>query len=187
MYKSSAITHRVFIVAVAILLAGAPARADEPVSIPSSSSGMPDSERALLAIVADVQKQYAASRSASGARDARIALQVRITALMKQSQAMNDWVGTVNTRGTTPGGNTWISIDIGNGATISTWRTESDDQVYDTLFRSYQPLAPVAAKARIGQRVTFSGTIMKSLLTKDEDMVANPQFIASFTALKPAP
>jgi hypothetical protein len=187
MYKSSAIAYRVFILTVAILLRGAPARADEPGAIPSSSSAMPDSERALLAAVADAQKQYAASRSASGARDARMALQVRVTALMMQSQAMNDWVGTVNTRGQTPEGDIWISIDIGNGATISTWRNKSDDQVYNTLFHSYQPLAPIAAKARIGQRITFSGTIMKSLLTKDDDMVAAPQFIASFTALKTEP
>jgi hypothetical protein len=187
MCKSSVIAYRVLILIAAILFAGAPARADEPVSIPSSSSAMPESERALLAIVADVQKQYAASHSPSGASDARIALQVRMTALMNQSQAMNDWVGTVNTRGKTPEGDIWISIDIGNGATISTWRNKSDDQLYDTLFRSYQPLAAIAAKARIGQRITFSGMILKSLLTKDEDMVAGPQFIASFTALKTAP
>jgi len=103
---------------------------------------------------------------------------------MRQSQAAQDWTGTVKTRGTTPEGDAWISIEIANGVTVSTWQTEVEDLNANSLFKPRSPLFAAAKSAKIGQPVTFSGIILKSVLGKDEDMVQTPQFIARFSALK---
>ncbi len=146
-------------------------------------ANMPSREHDLLGILEDAQKQFAASRSGS-AQDARVAMQIHVISFMRQSQAAQDWVGTVKSRGITPDGNAWISIAIGSGATVSTWQNERDDLNWATIFRPPSPLFAAAKAAQIGQQVRFSGTILKSVLASDDEMVDRPQFIARFSALK---
>jgi hypothetical protein len=184
MQKNSWIRTCAFLLGIVTLASGvsSSARADEPES--AAPSTMPAREHDLVAILADAQKQYAASHTVDRAKDARIGMQERVIAFMRESQAAQDWVGTVQTRGTTAEGNAWIAIDIGGGATVMTWQNERDDLNYGTLLRQHAPLFAAARNAKIGQPVTFSGTILKSVLAKDEEMVTRPQFVARFSALK---
>lgn len=148
------------------------------------ASSQPAREHDLLAIIGDAQKQFKGNRSTTAAQDARMAMQINVISFMRQSQAVQDWVGIVKSRGITPDGNAWISIDIGDGAIMSTWQNERDDANWATMFRPHSPLFGAAKGAQIGQRVTFSGTVLKSALAADDEMVNQPQFIVRFSALK---
>jgi len=157
-------------------------RADEAGA--AATTAMPQREADLIAIMEDARKQLRTGHGASPAQDARMSMQIHVMSYMRQSQAAQDWTGTVKTRGTTPEGDAWISIEIANGVTVSTWQTEVEDLNANSLFKPRSPLFAAAKSAKIGQPVTFSGIILKSVLGKDEDMVQTPQFIARFSALK---
>ena len=101
-----------------------------------------------------------------------------------ESQIATDWIGNVKSRGLTPDGEAWISIEIADGVTISTWQTERDDQSAATGSASMPSFFPAAQAAKIGSPIIFSGTILKSVLANDDEMVLRPQFIARFSALK---
>lgn len=147
-------------------------------------ANMPQRERDLIDILLDARKQYTTSHSTAPAQDARVAMQIRVISYMRQSQLATDWVGTVKSRGITPDGNAWITIEIADGITVSTWPTERDDGDSATLFRPHSKLFAPAQAAKIASPVIFSGTILKSVLADDDDMVLRPRFIARFNALK---
>lgn len=158
--------------------------ADDPPD--SGAANMPQRERELIDILMSARKTYQTSRSPSPARDARMDMQIRVMSFMRQSQLATDWIGTVKSRGTTPDGNAWISIEIADGITVSSWQTERDDSDSGTMFRPHSRLFAPAQAAKIASPIIFSGTILKSVLANDEEMVMHPQFIARFSALKPA-
>lgn len=148
------------------------------------SASMPQREKELVDILMSARKQYQTSHSTAPAQDARIAMQIRVISFMRQSQVASDWVGTVKTRGVTPDGNAWITIEIADGITVSTWTTERDDGDSATMFRPHSKLIGMAQAAKIASPIIFSGTILKSVLGEDDDMVLRPRFIARFSDLK---
>ena len=152
----------------------------------SAVANMPQRERELIDILLSARKSYQTSRSPSPAKDARMDMQIRVISYMRQSQLATDWIGTVKSRGITPDGNAWISIEIADGVTISTWQTERDDSDSGSMFRPRSKLFAPAQAAKIASPIIFSGTILKSVLATDEEMVGHPQFIARFSSLKPA-
>ncbi len=145
---------------------------------------MPQREHDLIEILTNARKQYTTSHSPTSAQDARIAMQIQVISYMRQSQLATDWVGTVKSRGITPEGDAWITIEIADGITVSTWTTVRDDGDSATMFRPHSKLFAPAQAAKIASPVVFSGTILKSILAEDEDMVLRPRFIARFSALK---
>ena len=155
---------------------------DAPDAGPAAS--MPQRERDLIAILTDARKQYQTSKTANPAQDARMNMQMRVIGFMRQSQVADDWIGTVKTRGITPEGKAWITIEIADGVTVSTWTSRGDDSDSGTLIRPSTPLFATVQQAKIGSTVIFSGTILKSVLAADDDMVMRPQFVARFSALK---
>jgi hypothetical protein len=167
---------------IGILPVNSPARADEPAD--AASANGPDRERDLIAILTDAQKALRTSRSASPAQDARIAMQVRVTDFMRKSQDVKDWVGTVKSHGLTPEGDAWITIEIAENITIGTWQSAADDRRADTLLRQHSALFKAVNGAKIGQSIIFSGRIVNSVLSDDDDMVTHPRFIGRFTALR---
>jgi len=152
----------------------------------SGAANMPQRERELIDILLSARKSYQTSHSPSPAKDARMDMQIRVIGYMRQSQLATDWIGTVKSRGITPDGNAWISIEIADGITISTWQTERDDSDSGTMFRPHAKLFAPAQAAKIASPIIFSGMILKSVLAGDDEMVLQPQFIARFSALKPA-
>jgi hypothetical protein len=170
---------------VAVCAAPAAVRADEA-SDSAAAANMPQRERDLIDILTSARKGYQASHSPSPAKDARIDMQIRVISYMRQSQVATDWIGTVKSRGITPEGNAWVSIEIADGITVSTWQTERDDQDSATMFRPHAKLFAPAQAAKIAAPIIFSGTILKSVLANDDEMVMHPQFIARFNVLKPA-
>jgi hypothetical protein len=152
----------------------------------SVASNMPQRERELIDILTSARKAYQTSHSPSPAKDARMDMQIRVISFMRQSQLATDWVGTVKSRGITPDGNAWISIEIADGITISTWQNEREDADSATMFRPHAKLFAAAQSAKIASPIIFSGTILKSVLANDDEMVMHPQFIARFSSLKPA-
>jgi hypothetical protein len=159
-------------------------RADEAAE--GMAANMPARERELIDTLMAARKAYQTSHSLSPAKDARIDMQIRVISYMRQSQVATDWIGTVKSRGITPEGNAWVSIEIADGITVSTWQTERDDQDSATMFRPHAKLFAPAQAAKIAAPIIFSGTILKSVLANDDEMVMHPQFVARFSALKPA-
>lgn len=167
---------------VAVCAAPLAARADD--ASDAAMANMPQREKDLIDILLSARKQYQTSHSVSPAKDARIDMQIRVISYMRQSQLATDWIGTVKSRGITPDGDAWISIEIADGITVSTWTTEHDDQDSATMFRPHAKLFGPAQAAKIASPIIFSGTILKSVLADDDEMVLHPQFIARFNALK---
>src|SRR3569833_3698632 len=152
----------------------------------SGAAKMPQRERELIDILMSARKTYQTCHSASPAKDARMEMLIRVISFMRQSQVATDWIGTVKSRGTTPDGNAWISIEIADGITVSTWQNEHEDSDSATMFRPHAKLFAAAQSAKLASPILFSGTILKSVLANDEEMVSHPQFIARFSSLKPA-
>lgn len=169
---------------VAVLAAPATVRADEAPE--TSAANMPQREKELIDILLSARKTYQTSHSATPAKDARMEMQIRVISYMRQSQVATDWIGTVKSRGITPDGNAWVVIEIADGITVATWQNERDDSDSGTMFRPHSKLFAPAQSAKIASPIIFSGTILKSVLANDEEMVMHPQFIARFTSLKPA-
>lgn len=170
---------------IALFAIPVPAFADE-----ASESGMvanmPQRERELIDILIKARNDYKTSHSPSPAQEARIAMQIRVISYMRQSQLATDWIGTVKSRGITPEGEAWITIEIADGITVSTWTAAREDQESATMFRPHAKLFAAAQSAKIASPIIFSGTILKSVLANDEEMVLQPKFIARFSALRPA-
>ncbi len=158
------------------------------IAVAADDGGVPTNaparERELVGLIGDAQKQYSGSGSGMPAKDVREAMQIHVIGYMRQNQAAEDWIGTVKSRGITEGGNAWITIEIGQGAVVSTWQNERDDLDWATMFRPHSALFGAAKGLKIGQTVTFSGTILKSVLATDDEMINRPQFIARFSSLK---
>jgi len=155
---------------------------DAPDSGPAASA--PQREQDLVGILMDARKQYQTSKTANPAADARMTMQMNVIGFMRQSQVADNWIGTVKTRGVTPEGKAYITIEIGDNITVSTWTSQRDDLDSGTLIRPNTPLFATAQQAKLGSKIVFSGTILKSVLAADDDMVLRPQFIARFSALK---
>jgi len=172
--------------ALLVALCAAPVIARAEDAPESGASNMPQREHDLIDILMSARKTYQTSHSPTPGKDARMEMQIRVISFMRQSQVATDWVGTVKSRGTTPDGNAWVSIEIADGSTISTWQNEREDADSATMFRPHAKLFSAAQSAKIASPIIFSGTILKSVLANDDEMVMHPLFIARFTSLKPA-
>ncbi len=159
--------------------------ADEQEIPPQSASAMPARETELLGFFAQARKELAAARSDDAREAARIGLQIKIAAFMRQSQLAENWQGTVLNNGRTPEGDYWITIEIEPGATIFTPRNRQADREGLMLIKPWSPLAPVVKALQIGQPVTFTAKVFGLEVTDDRDTITHPQFYGQFTALKP--
>jgi hypothetical protein len=183
MRKNSGLILWAFLLAACVLPSFAFADEAPDADLPAN---MPQRERALIDILLSGRKQYTSSHAQDAAADARMAMQIRIMTFMRESQLATDWVGTVKSRGLTPDGRAWISIEIADNILITTWQSERDDFSFSTLLRPHTATFTAAQAAKIGSPIVFSATVLNSLLSNDEEMLLRPQFIARFTALRPA-
>jgi hypothetical protein len=147
------------------------------------SVGAPQAETDFIGIFTAARKDYMASRAPTRAQDGRLQVQVRLLRFMQTGQKAEGWTGTVRSRGLTPEGDAWISIEVGDGVTLSTWQSEADDGRAGTLILPGSKLFAIAQTAQIGQSIRFSGNFLTFLLAQDEDMILRPRFIMSFSEL----
>jgi hypothetical protein len=169
---------------VAVVAAPAISLADD--ALDSGAVNMPQRERELVDILMSARRAYQTSHSIAPARDARMDMQIRVISFMRESQVATDWIGTVKSRGITPDGNAWISIEIADGITVSTWQNEHEDGDSATVLRPHSKLFGPVQSAKIASPIIFTGTILESVLAADDEMVMHPQYIARFSALRPA-
>jgi len=174
------------------------ARADPPAPVPAAQPGdagdlrtqsdafLPQREIDLIQIFTQARKRYVAGKAGTRARDVRMDMQVSVVDFMRNGQTASDWVGVVKGRGTDKDGSVWLTMEIAEGITVSTWLTQVTDTDQHTLIPPYSPLYDVAKKARIGARAVFSAQILGSALAGDDEMISRPQLIARFTALRVA-
>jgi hypothetical protein len=177
----------------AVMLASLPAfRSGAAQGTPGESTTAADEpreEQDLIAIFTAAAKDYDAARedeAGARARDARLEIQVRVMETLRRNVPAQGWTGIVRSRGLTPDGDAWISIDIGGGVTISTWKTNDDDTRARTLLKRGSPLFVAAQNAKVGQAIRFTGYFLLLMNAADEDMILHPQFIMAFTDLRAA-
>jgi hypothetical protein len=152
----------------------------------AAAADLPQAEQALIEIFAAAAKEYAADRSGARTRDARLGVQVRVMETLRRNIPAQDWTGIVRSRGLTPDGDCWISIEIGGGITLSTWKTKDEDARARTLLKRDSSLFAAAQNAKVGQAIRFSGYFLLLMNAADEDMILHPQFIMVFTDLRAA-
>lgn len=173
-----------------LMSSGGLARADDaPAVTPDLTpeeqalAAMPARQRELIDVLMTARKQYLKNRSAARTADVRIDMQLKVIDFMQKGQDFENWRGTVKTRGTTPEGDAWITIDIADGISITTWQKRGDDYIDLTLIRKFTAMHKTIDDAKIGQPVVFSGHVVSALLSSDEEMVMRPQLVARLTSL----
>jgi hypothetical protein len=158
-------------------------------SVPAADQGLqaaePQRERALIDIIDAARKQYALATTQDARRAARIGLQVALHEFLGLNHDVKDWVGAFKLSKRTQEGDRTVYIEIAPGVTLRTWDSRYADEQSSTLVRSYAPMADVIDGLQLGQRVSFDAVLIGGVLSSDDDMVENPQFIAQFTRLQP--
>ena len=107
--------------------------------------------------------------------------------------SVKDWVGTISSMVTTTEGDAGIDISVNKSITISTWNNSLSDIADGTLIKSESPLYQKIINLKKGQKVKFSGKLVKSdgmdfyketSLTIDGSM-RSPDFLIIFTDISP--
>jgi hypothetical protein len=178
--------------ALALMLAAAPAWADPPSGNPAPPPSadmadevvpqVPQRERDFIQIIEDARKEARVSHSL---KDVRMGLQIRVMNFYQQSHELEGWQGTVKATHVTEDGDVWISIAIDDGITLTTSPTRAADRRYLTLLKGGTPLAKIAAGLKTGQPVLFTATLFRYVNDSDDDMINNPRLLGHFTSLKP--
>jgi hypothetical protein len=150
---------------------------------------MPGDQSSLIAAVATARQQYAsgANEMAKGAaRPARA--QAICNAL--HSRSVNGWIGRVATLTTNGEGKGVLSIEIGPEVSIKTWNNSLSDIGDYTLIEPSSALFNTATQLRVGQLVTFGGTLFadKTDCVRESSMtlagsIREPEFIFRFQSV----
>ena len=145
----------------------------------------PERERDFLSIIGNARDQLKDAGTLDKRADVRMGMQVKVMDFIQLSADAKDWVGIVKEHGRTREGDAWITIEIGPNVIVSTVRALNDDPGHVTLIRAKSAVSEGLKKIEIGQKVAFSGTLVRYLITSDENMIERPQLFAHFTDIKP--
>lgn len=146
---------------------------------------MPQRERDFLNIIGEARDRYKVARTVGSQADVRMAMQVRVIDFVTVSADAQRWLGIVKGVGTTREGDFWIDVEIAPDITISTSQNLAADPEHVTLIRPGSPVAKAAGGIGIGQKITFSGNLVRYLITTDDGMIERPQLYAHFSDIKP--
>jgi hypothetical protein len=159
--------------------------------IGSSRAPLPQREAEYIGIIQNTRRQYAAARSIDARRNIRMAMQNAVHNFMGLSHKAQDWVGVFKNSKMNPDGTRSLEVEIAPGVIIATWDNPASDTTYYTMIKQFSPLGKLIDDLQIGDDVTFSADLIGTVVSSDDDMVARPQVIARFSALKkiepPAP
>ncbi|HLG89423.1 MAG TPA: hypothetical protein VKZ79_19765 [Alphaproteobacteria bacterium] len=156
-----------------------------PAIFPALEAAAPQRERDFLTIIGNARDDLNGAGTVGKRADVRMGMQVKLANFIQVSDQAKDWVAVVKEHGRTREGDAWITLEIGPNVTVRTVRSLSDDPEHVTLVRAFSPVAERLKKIEIGQKVAFSGTLVRYLITSDEDMIERPQIFAHFTDIKP--
>jgi hypothetical protein len=189
--------RKLLLIAALILTPAANAQTKPPpkpateVIIGSSRAPLPQREAEYIGIIQNTRRQYAAARSVDARRNTRMAMQSAVHNFMGLSHKAQDWVGVFKDSKMNPDGTQSLEIEIAPGVIIATWDNPASDTTYYTRIKQFSALGKLIDDLQIGDDVTFSADLIGTVVSSDDDMVARPQVIARFSALKkiepPAP
>lgn len=173
---------------IASTVDAAPASAGDNAAAPSETTRAslpepPQRERDFVQIIQDARTEMRTTRASY--KDIRLQMQMRVQTFYETSHEFEGWIGSVNATRVLDKGDMWISIKIADGISVSTSPSHADDPEYQTLIRGGSKLANVAAKLVIGQKVSFSATLLRFVGDSDEDMIKTPRLLVHFNRLEP--
>ena len=189
--------RKLLLIAALILTPAANAQTKPPpkpateVIIGSSRAPLPQRDAEYIGIIQNTRRQYAAARSVDARRNTRMAMQSAVHNFMGLSHKAQDWVGVFKDSKMNPDGTQSLEIEIAPSVIIATWDNPASDTTYYTRIKQLSALGKLIDDLQIGDDVTFSADLIGTVVSTDDDMVARPQIIARFSALKkiepPAP
>jgi hypothetical protein len=94
---------------------------------------------------------------------------------------VSDWVGVLNTMGTTSEGSAYIALTIGESVTAQTWNNALSDIGSRTLISSESPLYGTISEMSEGDRVRFSGKLLTEASMTESGGMMEPEFIFRFS------
>jgi hypothetical protein len=150
----------------------------------AESAPMPDREQQFVTIIQKARESFNTAKTDEARRNARLALQIAMNDFMGLARQVDNWVGVFKNTQKTQEGDRTIEIEISTGITIRTFDARFLDSQYDTLVRSYAPLAKIVDAMKIGAPVQFSALMIGTPVAADDQMVQTPVIIARFTDLR---
>lgn len=157
----------------------------EPVILPALDATMPQRERDFLLIIGEARAQLGNAGTLNKRANVRIAMQLKLVNFVGADRDVKSWVGIVKEHGHTREGDVWITVEIGPDVTFSTVRELADDPEHVSLIRASSPVSEQLKHIAIGEKIVFSGTLVRYLITSDEEMINRPLILAHFTEIEP--
>ena len=145
---------------------------------------MPQRERDFLSIIGSARDQLNQSRTPNSAANVRMAMQIKIMDFVDVAYEAKDWAGIVKEHGRTREGDAWITIEMGPDVAAATMRALSDDPEHFTLIRAHSEVSDQLKHVMIGQKVLFSGTLLRYFISTDEAMIQRPVTYWHFDQIK---
>jgi hypothetical protein len=121
---------------------------------------MPSDQARLITAVETARQQYAAGANDMAKGAARPARAQAICNVL-HSRSVDGWVGRVTELSTNGEGKGVLSIEIGPDVSVKTWNNSLSDIGDNTLIEPSSPLFSAATQLRVGQLVTFGGTLFE--------------------------
>jgi hypothetical protein len=150
---------------------------------------MPGDQASLIAAVETARQQYASGANEMAQGAARPA---RAQAICKalHSRSVDGWIGRVTELSTNGEGKGVLSIKIGPDVSVKTWNNSLSDIGDNTLIEPSSPLFSAATQLRVGQLVTFGGTLFENKMdcVRESSLtlagsIREPEFIFRFRSV----
>lgn len=147
----------------------------------------PELEVAFISSIARFADEYQAApnelkKSAVAKRRA-----AELKKLMGNNARAVDWLGVIETMGTTMNGNAHVVIKLASNITVKTHNAELFDSGDKTLIRHGSALFEKLANMSDGQTVRFSGRFLDEVSLTESGRMLEPEFTMRFTDISPAP
>ena len=150
---------------------------------------MPGDQASLIAAVEAARQQYASGANEMAKGAARPARAQAICNVL-HGRSVNGWIGRVAELTTNGEGKGVLSIEIGPEVSTKTWNNSLSDIGDHTLIEPSSALFNTATRLRVGQLVTFGGTLFadKTDCVRESSMtlagsIREPEFIFRFQSV----
>lgn len=146
----------------------------------------PDDQVAAIRAVEEAREAYETCGNQLKCSSVRKGRDKAISDATGRGRLVN-WVGVLDTLGTTGEGDAYISISVPDrDVTFSTWNNDISDISDKTLIKHGSPLYEALAEMEVGDPVIFSGQIKSEKSLTEAGSIAAPDFAVRFSEVRVA-
>ena len=125
---------------------------------------MPDTETAFCRANIDASEQFAKGSNDIQRAKVLVVRQAEIMKILGKKTMFVDWVGTVESLGTTSSHRATLAVRLPCGVMVGTWNNDISDILGGrTAVASTDPLFDAMAALTVGQMITFSGGLVPNI------------------------